>query len=216
MGCDRKAGDGRSFNSAAVVDPRHGYLGAYDKMCLVPFVEFWPRGRPDIGPRRPDHYAHGTRYPVFSVPAADSSRDFHFAATICYDICFPEVYRRFMRPAATGLWSISSSFPPANRTTRRCACNGCFSTWPDSARSSAAERFLRNVQGGFSGIIDGNGSLVAAPDERDFKEPANLGRVPIDSRSSFYAIWGDWLPIAACAAVVLWPLRRYLAIFRWA
>jgi apolipoprotein N-acyltransferase len=70
--------------------------------------------------------------------------------------------------------------------------------------------FVRNAEDGYSGIIDGNGMLIAEPPEIDFRSPVVLGRMPIDSRFSLYALLGDWLPLAACVvmfAVVVSSLR---------
>ncbi len=62
---------------------------------------------------------------------------------------------------------------------------------------------VRNVEGGYSGIIDSCGRLIAAPQEIDFKEPVVLGAVPIDERRSAYYRYGDWLPLGCAGATML-------------
>src|SRR5205085_7228468 len=62
----------------------------------------------------------------------------------------------------------------------------------------------RAVNMGISAVIDGNGRVVALPAATwaDSKKMAAVvtAAVPIDTRGSLYAAWGDWLP-GLCAAL---------------
>lgn len=213
IGADRELAheNPRYCNSAAVVDPQRGYVGCYDKLRLVPFSEFYPPGRPKFAAGGRDRYMPGRSYPVFEMTAGASMPRYSFAVAICYDTAFPDVFRRFMRP------------PPGEQlpgffVVPACEAHDRYMRLQDIllqlARFRAIEcrrAFVRNSEGGFSGIIDGNGTLIAAPPEIDFDKPVILGRVPMDDRFSPYVILGDWLPIAAWGAigiVTLAPLGR--------
>ena len=203
----------RSFNSVAVFDARRGYQGYYDKVCLVPRGEFTPwfdklalRGKWSGGS------AHGTRYPTFTVSHGGGQSPCRFAATICYDSCFAPLYRRFMR-------SRESDRPPDFFVASSCESLDLTLSLQRSILAQARLRAIecrravvRNVECGYSGIIDGCGRMVAAPSGVLLREPTPLGPVPLDSRTSIYAYCGDWLPVTAVVvlvAVCLWPRRRF-------
>jgi apolipoprotein N-acyltransferase len=210
MGCDRVAEDGTRFNCAAVFDPADGYLGCYDKVCLVPFSEFWPRRLPAIGPERSTTYAHGIRYPVFRADVRNGGRSFHFAATVCYDICFPEVYRRFAlgrrwraRPGLLRCPVLRESHDKRMRLQRLLL---------DLARFRAIESHravVRNVAGGYAGVIDGNGILLDPQADVDFQEAINVGPMPIDGRFAPYTVLGDWPLIAGWATMLVVAARPW-------
>jgi apolipoprotein N-acyltransferase len=101
---------------------------------------------------------------------------------------------------------------------------------------------VRAVNMGISAVIDSNGRVLAPTKERtiggmisvweinsadnpedlppdrwhEFKKTAGviIADVPLDTRSTLYARWGDWLP-ASCWLIVciglLWPARRNLS-----
>ncbi|MBI3837466.1 MAG: apolipoprotein N-acyltransferase [Planctomycetia bacterium] len=210
VGCKRLEVDGSSncYNSAAVVDPRRGYLGAFDKLRLVPFSEFYPPGRPLFGPARPNSFAHGEGYPVFSVEAREPARVSLFAVTICYDTGFPELYRRYMRPPTGETAPAFFVVPACEAHDRAMRLQHLLLALAKFRAIECRRALVRNAQAGYSGIIDGNGTLIAQPPEIDFKEPAILGRMPLDQRTSLYPILGDWLPSTACVVILLVALRR--------
>src|SRR5262249_24344930 len=73
----------------------------------------------------------------------------------------------------------------------------------------ARRSLVRSVNMGISTVIDSNGRVLALPGPtwRDSKKIAAAfsAIVPIDSRTSFYAIAGDWLPrgLAICLGILL-------------
>ncbi|MBI2826466.1 MAG: hypothetical protein HYX69_17450 [Planctomycetia bacterium] len=205
IGCDRKTGDdgsARRCNSAAVVDPARGCIGFYDKMWLVPFSEFHPPGRPAFGRMAMDRYAHGTELPVFTIEVGAPRRAYRFASAICYDTCFPESFRSYMRPAAGGEAPQFFVVPACESHDRGMRLQKVLLRLAQFRAIETRRAFVRNAEGGYSGIIDGNGTLVAGPPRIDFAEPCVIGRVPLDERASPYTRWGDWLPIA-CTGTLL-------------
>jgi apolipoprotein N-acyltransferase len=184
IGSYRRAG-GRKYNSSIVVDPRRGYLGCYDKRYLVPWGEFTPWG---LGRAR--QLSHGQSQPTFPL------RGREFAPSICYDICFDRLYRSYIRKPDFYVVSSCESTDGTGYVARSLL---------DMTRFRAIENrraFVRNVQSGFSGIIDSDGRLVATPGN-SWYSPVSLGPVPIDDRRSLYAATGNWLPILCCICVAV-------------
>lgn len=226
MGCERNETNGESasrYNSAEVVDPRRGYAGCYDKVFLVPFSEFQPVGRPSFGRQVTNPFVHGQTYPVFALAprrpweegtTEETEQPYHFGAGICYDTCFPQHYRRYMNPADDVPLPDFFVVPSAERHDERLCLQRAILRLAQFRAVECRRAMVRNVNGGFSGIVDSSGRLLAAPPEIDFDRPVVLGRVPLDNRETLYARWGDWLPISACIAialVILWPGRRTLS-----
>lgn len=200
FGCDRLESPVACYNSAAVIDPQAGYLGSYDKLRLVPFNEFYPARRPRFGPERRNDFVHGQQYPIYSIIAGQPRQEYSFAIAICYDTGFPEVFRRYIaRNAAAPDFFVIPAFERHDRQMRL--------QWKLLAlaqfRAIETRRaFVRNAESGYSGVIDGNGLLISAPESVEFQNPVFLGRMPIDQRTSLYAYLGDWLPIGACGLIV--------------
>jgi apolipoprotein N-acyltransferase len=75
----------------------------------------------------------------------------------------------------------------------------------DAQRLRAIEcrrAFARVAQDGISAFVDGNGDVLRA-EWTEGDADVLVCRVPIDRRSSFYAAWGDWLPISSCVVLAV-------------
>jgi apolipoprotein N-acyltransferase len=201
IGCSRKTaieGAG-SFNSAIIVDPGRGCVGFYDKLRLVPFSEFHPPGRKWFGTS--DMYVPGSGHPVFKIKCGSPSCEFQLAASVCYDTCFPDLFWEYMRPSsgrAIPQFFVVAAFEDFDHAMR------LQDNLLQLARFRAVEcrrAFVRNSHRGYSGIIDGNGALIAAPPVANFSEPVVLGPIPLDQRFSLYSVIGDW-PAAMCVGTV--------------
>jgi apolipoprotein N-acyltransferase len=192
VGCGRRDGDHR-YNSAAVIDPNRGYLGCYDKCFLVPWSEFTPWEWTGLGMKSVG-LANGTTQPVFDLG------EFSCGASICYDICFAQLYRAFSPKPNFFVCCSRETADPTGFLPR---------TLLNMTRLRAVENrraFVRNVEGGFSGIVSSTGEYTPAP-ERPWDAPVSVGRVPIDRRATLAALAGDWLPIACCLAVAVVLVR---------
>lgn len=193
------------YNCLAFVNERAEYLGCYDKVSLVPWTEFIPRLRfPPFG--HPSHgFSRGKRYPLFTFHAASDGRDYTVAPTICFDSCFPEVHRRFMN-AKQGppqfFVAASAEADDPSGSLRESLLR--MSRW----RAIETRRaFVRNVFGGHSALIDGNGRVLQQPSALRLSQPAIVGPVPIDRRRSLYAALGDWVPWT-CIALAIWGVGQ--------
>jgi apolipoprotein N-acyltransferase len=95
----------RYLNSAFLVDPG-GVRGRYDKMLLVPFGEYVPLKRllffveaiaADIGDFTPGRQV--TILPLEGTP---------FGTVICYEVIFPDLFRRFVAEGASFMTNITN------------------------------------------------------------------------------------------------------------
>jgi apolipoprotein N-acyltransferase len=80
----------------------------------------------------------------------------------------------------------------------------------------ARRSIVRAVNMGISAVIDGDGRVVALPGDSWAKSKKMHGvvraAVPLDTRGSFYAATGDWVPLGCwafvAAGLVTLRLRR--------
>jgi apolipoprotein N-acyltransferase len=185
------------YNSAAFLDPALGCTGAYDKVFLVPGWEFTPHVA--FAGRDARKYDHGRNYPLFTLRSAQRGKEFRLSASICYDIAFPQLYRRFMRAAPPGPdFFVVSSAEGSDRTGSMARHLLAL------ARIRAIEcrrAVVRNVICGYSGLIDSRGAPPSPELPWRLVERAAVGPVPIDHRRTLYVLLGDWLSIVAVISV---------------
>jgi apolipoprotein N-acyltransferase len=196
LGCARVS-DTNRFNSSVFIDPRKGFRGYYDKVHLVPGREFIPSTV--FFPSGRGVYEPGTEFPVLTLRCLGSGREFPFAISICYDIAFPEMYRRYMRTArgAPDYFVVCSSegSDASGQLARDLLTMARF-------RAIESRRALvRNVYCGYSGIIDSVGRLETRDIDWQITKPTFIGMIPIDSRNTLFVALGDWLSIASAIVV---------------
>jgi apolipoprotein N-acyltransferase len=194
---------------------------------FVPFRDWRPLGLPIgdlVNLASPYDYdysiAKGEKFTRFAL------EPFKFGVLICYEDTDPFMARRYVVEDADGkpvdfLVNISNDgwFEGGSEHDEHLAIS--------RFRAIECRRaVVRAVNMGISGVIDGNGRVLR-PTERpapetvrfwrvedqpadlpvsewhDFKKTAGVirARVPIDTRSSFYARTGDWLPIGSWAVI---------------
>jgi apolipoprotein N-acyltransferase len=183
-------------NSIVVAHPRHGLIDVYEKTYLVPWTEFRPSIGIPIIPTPDRAYRSGSRYRTFVCAGA------RVAPAICYDACFPGLFRRF---------DLADVFMV------------CSSEGADQSRQMSAHilqmirlraiefrrPIVRNVRDGHSGIVDSCGRVVA--DLVDLQQPTVVGPGPLDSRTSIYSLIGDWIlvvPALSATFVCYYRARR--------
>jgi apolipoprotein N-acyltransferase len=210
------AGD-RKYNSALLVDAGGMELDRYDKIYILPFGEFIPLRATIplmewLSPYDHDYSIEaGTRYTVFTLPG---ERAYRFAVLICYEDSVPHLPPKFLRHPDGGQ-------PP--EFFINISNDGWFKGSSEHEQHFAVARFravecrravARAVNMGVTGIIDGNGRIVALPGPTwaDSKNRTAIvvANVPLDRRTSRYVDWGD-RPLGALWALVgLWWLGATL------
>jgi apolipoprotein N-acyltransferase len=198
VGCRRVARrPHQSFNSLALVTPL-GITGWYDKIALVPWTEFLPNWVKPIITDRSAGYCRGNSYPVFPLTSQMGGRTRHFAVAICYDVCYPAIFRRYFRSgrqqrvpdlfvvAGCELADKSGSLQRSLLAMTRFRAVEC------------RRSIVRNADGGYSGLIDSAGRTVDISGPRPLRQPWRVSGVPIDCRESWYVRLGDWPPLVCC------------------
>lgn len=193
------------YNSALLVTPDMKALGRYDKIHLVPFGEYVPLG--DIlpfmqafTPYKGDYSCKpGERYTRF--PLMIGEKKYTFGCIICYEDSDPYLARQYVRNDPVDfLVNISN--------------DGWFKGTEEHEQHLAICRFravecrrsvVRAVNMGISAFIDPDGKVTALPGDSwaqsKCMEEVVTAKVKLDTRESFYAKTGDWLP-ATCWAVI--------------
>lgn len=212
-------GDQRwKYNSAVLLHGRM-FVGRYDKMHLVPFGEYVPLGNifPWLQMFTPYKNAYsckpGELWTRFPLRAGDT--EYTFATIICYEDSEPYLPRQYVRsgPRQPVDFFVNISNDGWFRGTEEHEQHLAI------CRFRAVETrksFVRAVNMGVSAIIDPDGRVVALPGDSWSHSKAMsgivVGDVPLDTRKSLYAEWGDWLPVAAggvlALLLILRPFRR--------
>jgi len=170
----------------------------YDKQMLVPWNEFTPWLRIPGITRSGGNFERGKTWPVFQFRDSRRRR-WRAAGLICYDVCFPEVTRRYMNADPSPDFFVVSADEGSDATLSlpRQILN--------LARFRAIETrraLVRNAHHGYSGIIDSCGRMCQSAGATILREPWFGTPIPIDNRATIYARFGDWLPLA-CIGVLL-------------
>lgn len=186
-----------TFNSVAVIDPRNGFLGSYDKTFLIPWAEYapWPNIAEWFNVEHTG-YTPGSGSPVFQLPSG-----LKFSTAVCYDVCFPKLFRHSMNSENGGPdFFVICSSEVADQTD----CLQQTSLRMSQLRAVECRRaVVRSVVNGYSGLTDSNGRVLEVVRKIDASSPQCVGPVPIDTRRSFYSASGDCVPPAALAALIL-------------
>lgn len=220
----------REYNAGILIAPKQGHVGRYDKVHRVPFGEFVPFADrlPFLSYLTPNAGEYGISagegFPRFTVPDTEHT----FGVLICYEDSVPALARAYVsdHPADflvnisnDGWWDGTFGHDQHLAVARFRAVE---------CRRSIA----RAVNMGISAIVDANGRVLApAADTSDvplwtvperagglslsrwseFRKRAGVivGTVPVDSRTSVYARYGDWLPgVLFLILAVTFPWRR--------
>lgn len=226
-------GRARRYNSAVLIDRDGRPGGSYSKMHLVPFGEYLPFR--DLLPFMESFSPYDFDYSV--TPGERLTRfevaGRRFGVLICYEDTVSYLARCYPHePAADFLFNTSNDgwFDGTAEHEEHLAIA--------RFRAIEARRSLgRAVNMGVSAVIDPNGRVLAprvaergedwevweVPDDGSatdlppghwgaFKKQAGvlLAALPIDTRTSLYSRWGDWLP-AVCGLLLALGLLRPFA-----
>ncbi len=197
-------------NTALLVDRDGAEQGRYDKMHLVPFGEYVPFRETFPWLQKFTPYTHDyscrpgesfTRFPLYV-----GDRKYTFGVLICYEDSDPSLARQYALPDGDEkpvdfLVNISN--------------DGWFKGTEEHEGHLAICRFraiearrsvIRAVNMGISAVIDSDGKVVETPAGTWATSKKIDGyvmrKMPIDTRGSYYADLGDWLP-AMCWGLIL-------------
>lgn len=205
-------GEDRRYNTALLVTPAGEIPSLYHKIHCVPFGEYVPFKETMPWLQRFTPYDHdyslepGTDYTRFRIQGDE--RDYRFGVLICYEDSDPVLARRYVP------WESSEGGEPVDFLVN-ISNDGWFKGTEEHEGHLAICRFraiearraiARSVNMGISAVIDSDGRVIALPGPtwRESKKVSAVvsAVIPVDNRTSFYALAGDWLP-ALCGLVVL-------------
>jgi apolipoprotein N-acyltransferase len=210
------AGHIRRFNTSLLLDRTGQVVARYDKTHLVPFGEYVPLYDyfpflVRFAPYANDQAAMlsaGERFVHMTLPSGD--RTYTFGCMICYEDSYAHLARKYMRgPEQPVDFLVNQSN------------DGWFKCTHEHEEHLAVSRFravecrrslVRAVNMGISAVIDGCGRVVALPG-RSWSESKGLlsvvsAAVPLDTRSSLFAMTGDWLSWLCWIAIAFSFARR--------
>jgi apolipoprotein N-acyltransferase len=220
----------RSYNSAILIDKQGRLQGRYDKIHRVPFGEYIPlRDRiPWLKRLAPYDYDYevfpGETFTRLVLAAKDGARGAAFGVVICYEGTDPAMARPYVKEGrpVDFLVNISNDgwFDGTSEHEQHLAL--CRFRAVECRRAVA-----RAVNMGISAVIDSNGRVLqpvvarkgdaflwSVPEKpaslpvsrwHEYKKVAGVlvAAIPIDSRGSLYARWGDWFAVGCGAMLIL-------------
>jgi apolipoprotein N-acyltransferase len=192
----------RRFNSAVLFDSNKNFVASYDKMHLVPFGEYVPLSSKflqNFTPYKHDYSCTpGTSWTRF--PIQSKGQAYTFGMLICYEDSDPYLARQYNPASGRGLGvdflvNISNDawfFGTEEHEQHLAICR---------FRAIEARRsVVRAVNTGISAIIDPDGGMATLPSDQGWAagkttQAVIRGEVPIDTRETYYAQFGDWVPL---------------------
>ncbi len=186
---DRKLEEEKYYNSLVLLTPEGRITGEYRKTTLVPFAEYvplkdivrWPKAvvSAAMGNLVPGN--HAAPFSVGGVP---------FRAIICWEIIFPDLFRRFVNDGAAFMvvatneaWFGDTSAP--------------YQLLAMSVFRAAENRIAiaRSANTGVTALIDPFGRIthrLTGPDQKDlFIEGVLVAEIPLAREHTFYTQHGD-------------------------
>jgi apolipoprotein N-acyltransferase len=193
----------RYLNSALLVRPA-GIAARYDKIHLVPFGEYVPLKRllsfvegiaTEIG-----EFTAGRDRVIFPLEGAP------FGTVICYEVIFPDLFRRFVRDGARFMVNVTNDawFGDSGGPLQHLA------TVPLRAVENGVA-IARAANTGVSALVHPSGRIE--PRLGLFQQGALRVEVPLRTRETFYTRFGD-LFAYACGAVAAAALAARAAAGR--
>jgi apolipoprotein N-acyltransferase len=199
---DHRADGLRKYNSAILFQPLIKTISLYHKIHLVPFGEYIPflESMPWLTVLTPYRNGYVPTLTFGQEANTLNLHDYRMAVAICFEDTVPHVIRRFFRET------------PDNRQPDmliNLSNDGWFHGSEELDVHLAVSVFrtiehrvplARAVNTGITALIDGNGEIRETLPR--LKETVLSVTVPLDDRTSFYTLWGDWLGLS-CLAVTI-------------
>jgi apolipoprotein N-acyltransferase len=196
--------EGRMYNSAYLADSSGLRSEVYDKIHLVPFGEYGSYF--EVIPGFTEYilgigsFARGRTFQTFSIPAGK------FAAVICFESCFPYLFRRFDRKNVDWMVVVTNdAWYKTSSGARRHQIQSVF-------RAVEMRRpLVRVANTGISCLIDPWGRVSHVLDLREGEGTYALATVPSrrdafgDSCAVYMRPWGEWFSWL-CLVVSAWSV----------
>lgn len=213
------------FNSLLFFTSNGDYAGCYDKLRLATCGEFQPR----IGRYLSDltgtlilhpsefgrlEYHPGEHRPTFGLEMRNGQTDYVFAATICYDLWFSEVFQSYLTPRPGGQnpeFFVNIAY---EGTTNDIAYSRRALRIARFRAIESGRMIVRCCGEGYSAMIDSRGSVQELQGAPDAAKSVIVAKVSISRRQTLYSLTGDLFPLLITIFLGLLLLRRALGILR--
>lgn len=183
------------FNSAILIRPDRPDHVSYHKLHLLPFGEYVPllESMPWLIGLTPYEEGYIPSLVPGKAPRFFELGGVRYATAICFEDTVPYVVRRSFRDAGSEERSPDVLLNLSN--------DGWFRGSSELRMHVAASVFravehrvpmARAVNTGGTSVIDGNGRILSLVANN--KADVLVAAIPLDTRTSFYSKWGDWLP----------------------
>lgn len=185
------------YNSAFLINQNGEISGRYDKIHLVPFGEYVPFKKILFFVEKMaegiSDFSSGSTNEVFGFPGGK------FGTVICYEVIFPDLFRRFVSNGAQFMvnitndgWFGKTSGPYQHLTMV-----------PFRAVENRVP-IIRAANTGISAIVDKKGSILESLDLE--KRGFITSQVRIGTNKTFYSTFGDIFAYLCTLFVILWTL----------
>ncbi|HBE03093.1 MAG TPA: apolipoprotein N-acyltransferase [Spirochaetia bacterium] len=191
------------YNTAVLINPETKVTDRYHKMLLVPFGEWFPYKKlfpfitRIISEARGDDFTPGPHLTVFRHPK------FLFASLICYEDCFADLCRKFVRQGANLLIVLTNDAWTYSPKAEIIHYAFSFFRAVENRRP-----VLRSANGGVTGHISARGKAMETLTL--FRESYITASPEISDSSTFYNRHGD---LIAWAALILSLLSFISSLF---
>ncbi len=197
--------DGRYFNAAVLLNKRGVVLDLYRKRHLIPFSEYFPFPRPQVGWAARffrfsrEFFAPGQSPGVFSLPAAGSPQR-KFGVAICSENLYPGLWRIFEeREGVFAAVLINDAWFSARAALLLHA---------QAAAMRAVENRLSIVQAtnsGFTFAVDPFGRIAGFPENLARLQSPGVHRLTVcpQRATTFYEQFGDIFAVLCVAFVIM-------------
>ena len=192
------------YNAAVLFDPQGRRVATYHKMHLVPFTEYFPFKK-----QLPGLYRWLLSFDVYLWEPGRERVIFRhprlaFFTPICFEDSFPDDIRRFVLEGGEAIVNISNDYWSLYEAeAKQHAVNASF-------RAVENRRpLVRATASGLTCYVDIDGEFLASVPY--YQESFLIADVRLrPERITPYTRWGDWLPMAAAAALAVLLLLSLL------
>lgn len=175
-------------NTAFLFSPEGKIMGEYDKIHLLPFGEYLPYKDYVPWPARiaskAGNFTPGNEYTVFNM------KKIRFSTVICWEILYPELFRRFVRNGAEFMLNITN-------VARLGDTAAPYQFMAMSVFRAVENRVsvVRAANTGISCFINPYGNIMGKVHDSNGKETFVEGyltmNIPLSHARTFYTMYGD-------------------------
>lgn len=211
----------REFNNSALYfNEEAHWLDFYGKVQLVPFAEIipysdqrWMQSLMQSLVGFSSGWSPGRYYTLFDIPVSrtqEGGADFSVkvGTPICFEDAFPYVCRNLFFEGSEAFFNLTNDAWSRTKSAE---------TQHYVIASYRAQEFrttlVRCTNAGFTSVTDPAGRIIGSLPL--FEKTADIFEVPIyERRLTFYAVFGDWLPVFLCAVCGLFYTAFYIGEYK--